>query len=448
MKAILSLVAASGLFMAGCLAPTASLPPAPPLPPAHGTLSVAFLDVGQGDATVWQLPDGSVVVYDCGPPLANSSVNPVKAYLRSIGHAQGSKIWALIASHGHLDHMGGCQDVLADYEVEHIFEVWYDGPDTPNSYNRWISQIVAENTTVHTAAETPFLDGEQIFHQHDQLALPPNATQAGLRAEILWPPAPHIASWGEIGLYSLAVRWSFGSVDFCTDGDIERDQEVALASMGQDLNCEVYLVGHHGSAGSSSASWIAKMSPKAAVVSFGENDYGHPTAPALCRVQSSGAKVFATHRVGTVTVTTDGTTFRVTPDTPEMQDYCAAGASYWPAPPPPPPPPPPTNNTTAPPPFAITATVSDDTPCQFTTVTVHVRALRGPTGVEGASVDSTWHYKASTATESGITDASGHVALARYISGASAGYAVAVELVATSGSETALASTSFTPQAC
>ena len=456
-KGVLSLAAALGLLAAGCLAPTASIPPPPSAPPpVHGTLTVAFVDVGQGDATVWQLPDGSIIVYDCGPPADNSSLNPVTGYLRSIGRLAGSKVWAVIASHGHLDHMGGCEEVLADYEVEHIYELWYDGPDTPNSYNRWVSQVVAENATVHTAVETPFLDDEQVFGQHDQLTLPPNATQAGLRAAILWPPPPHVSSWDEIGLFSVVIRWSFGAVDFCTAGDIERDQEVALASLPEDLNCEVFLVGHHGSAGSNSQEWLAKMGPKAAVVSFGENSYGHPTAQALCRLQSAGAKVFATERLGTVTATTDGSAFNLAPDAPEAKDYCAAGASYWPpAPPPSPPPPPPpapppapANNTTTPPPLAITAEVSDDTPCQYTTVTVHVRATRGTAASAGASVDSTWRYKTSAPTESGTTDASGHVALSRYISGASAGYTVVVEVSAFEGGQSAAASTSFTPRAC
>jgi beta-lactamase superfamily II metal-dependent hydrolase len=71
------------------------------------------------------------------------------------------------------------------------------------------------------------------------------------------------------------------------------------------------------------------MGPSLALVSFGENSYGHPTADALCRVQQSGALVYATHRVGNLVARTDGVGITVSPSAPEMQDYCVAGASYW-----------------------------------------------------------------------------------------------------------------------
>jgi beta-lactamase superfamily II metal-dependent hydrolase len=402
------------------------------------------VDVGQGDATVWQLPDGSIVVYDCGPPAGNATSNAVVGYLTSIGHAPGTKVFALIASHGHLDHIGGCEEVLASYEVAHIYEVWYEGPDAPNSYNRWITDVINENATVHTARATEFLESEQVFHQGDPLALPQGAFDDGLRAQVLWPANAAVPPWADIGLYSLAVRWSFGNIDFCTDGDLESDQEAAMASSASALNCEIYLVGHHGSAYSSSSAWLSKMRPTVAVVSVGENDYGHPTSSALCRVQQAGGMVFATERLGTITVTTDGVAARVAPNQPETIAYCAAGASYWPvvAPPPPPAPPPGTAN------LSITASPSSTDPCQYTTVTVEAHVARETSPVAGTLVNSTWHYKTSTPTESGTTDASGDVSMSRYISGANADYTVVVDVEASSGAERATASTSFTPRAC
>ena len=37
------------------------------------------------------------------------------------------------------------------------------------------------------------------------------------------------------------------------------------------------------------AAWLARMDPELAVVSYGENGYGHPTSEALCRIQQAGA---------------------------------------------------------------------------------------------------------------------------------------------------------------
>lgn len=75
-------------------------------------LRVHFVDVGQGDGVVWKLPGGGFAVYDCGPPVAGAAGNPVVARLRALGLPPGGTLHALVASHGHLDHVGGCEEVL------------------------------------------------------------------------------------------------------------------------------------------------------------------------------------------------------------------------------------------------------------------------------------------------------------------------------------------------
>jgi competence protein ComEC len=118
------------------------------------------------------------------------------------------------------------------------------------------------------------------------------------------------------------MRLSYGSTDFCFQGDIEDKQEKVLAGYSQDLNCEVYLAGHHGSRYASSAPWLAKMDPEWSVVSSGPNSYGHPTKEALRRIHQAGARVYITRDLGTVSVETDGTSVKVMPDTPDAKDNC------------------------------------------------------------------------------------------------------------------------------
>src|SRR6185369_12550173 len=139
------------------------------------------------------------------------------------------------------------------------------------------------------------LSGDVQFHQWDQIPLP--ATAAGIQAQIMWPPAP-ASTWSTIADSSIAVRLSYGTTDYCFQGDIETAQEASLASEARDLNCEVYLIGHHGSRYASSNAWLTMIHPTYAPVSFGTNTCGHPTSEALCRVQTAGASVFATHRLG------------------------------------------------------------------------------------------------------------------------------------------------------
>jgi competence protein ComEC len=305
---------------------TGAPPAAAPLP--SGTLRVHYVDVGQGDGVVWELPDGSLVVYDCGDVPSAGREDPMVRHLRDVlQRPPGSEVHALVASHGHKDHVGGCDGVLETYRVGHVYEAWYDGPDRPASYDRFRDRVLAEGAQLHTLQPTDASSSEQVFRRWDPLVLPPGANAT---ATFFWPEATE-TDWDAVAEGSLGVRLVFGATSFCFQGDVETAQENRLAAedSARDLSCDAYLVGHHGSREASGAAWLRRMSPSLAVVSFGENPYGHPTSAALCRVQQTGATVYATHRAGTVTLESDGRGVRVVTGTPETKDYCAAGASYW-----------------------------------------------------------------------------------------------------------------------
>lgn len=283
-------------------APVPAAAPDAPAAPA-GTLRVHYLDVGQGDGTVWELPDDSLVVYDCGPPAEDAARNPMVSYLRdTLGRPEGSRLTALLASHGHLDHVGGCEEVLAAYDFERIYDTDYGGDDAPASYHRFRGSIEAEGAT---------LVGLPSIRPGEPLPLP------SAKATFLWPPAFAPGGWDAIAEASLVVRLQHGATSFCFQGDIEEQQERQLEGA-----CDVYLVGHHGSKYASSAPWLARMGPSIAVVSYGPNEYGHPTPEALCRVQQAGAQVHATAGAGAIIVESDGASVRATWENSVSQDFC------------------------------------------------------------------------------------------------------------------------------
>lgn len=296
---------------------------------ANGTLRVHYVDVGQGDAVVWELPGGGVIVYDCGPAAATPDDNPLVRHLRdAMGLKPGATIHALVASHGHLDHIGGCDEVFDLYHVLHVYDTWYEGEDAPKSYQRFKAKVEAEGATLHRMASSG-APGADTFGIGTALTLPTAAREAGAEARILWPGAYQGSDWDDIARNSIVVRLTFGATSACFQGDIETREEANLAARPMEDGCTVYLAGHHGSRHASSEAWLARMSPSVAVVSFGENSYGHPTSEALCRVQQAGATLYATHRSGGVSVELDGVDARVVRGDAETRDYCAAGASYW-----------------------------------------------------------------------------------------------------------------------
>ncbi len=411
-----------------------------------GRLTVHVLDVGQGDATVWQLPGGGLALYDCGGGRSSSDEQPVTTFLtQKLGLAPGAPIDLLVVSHGHLDHLRECEEVLETYQVEHIVDVWYTGPDRTQAYRAFQQAALAEGAQLWTVAGVPGLSDERRLEAGDRLPLPWAAQEAGVQAQALWPPGPMVDRWDEIAETSLVVRLSHGAVDVCFQGDITTDEEATILASTPGIDCEGYLVGHHGSAQASGAAWLAHLAPEVAAVSFGKNTHGHPTSEALCRVQSTGASVYATHRLGDLELTSDGTDLTVAPDEPETQDHCQAGAGYWE-----------TGPTGTDEPTAeidgnltVEARPSDPEPCRHTDVTIHAQVIDGNgTGVSNATVETTWRYKTSSPQETATTDTAGWGNTTRYISGASAGYTVEVEVRAWTADHGGQTTTGFTPRDC
>ena len=79
-------------------------------------LSVTFVDVGQGDSAVMELPDKKTIVVDTGRTGKETA-----AYLRYQGKRD---IDALVLTHSHPDHTGGMEYLMKRFSVK---EIWDNG---------------------------------------------------------------------------------------------------------------------------------------------------------------------------------------------------------------------------------------------------------------------------------------------------------------------------------
>ena len=126
---------------------------------------------------------------------------------------------------------------------------------------------------------------------------------------------------GPVGTYSdsnngsLVLRVDFGETSFLFTGDMEQKAEGDLLEAGADVRAAVLKVGHHGSQTSSSQAFLEAVEPSIAVISVGEgNDYGHPSADVLSRLEALGAELYRTDTQGEIIVRSDGQTLTVTTD--------------------------------------------------------------------------------------------------------------------------------------
>lgn len=241
------------------------------------SFSLTMLDVGQGLSILVQA-DGEYLLYDGGGRGASSYV---VAYLQQ--HTVTELEW-LIASHYDEDHISGLVGVLHTTPVEQALM-----PDYTTD-----TQIYQSLQNVLGEKNVPVIYPVQ----GDTFSL------GGAEIQVVGPQNYDYDSDND---KSLCLRICYGNFQCLLTGDAEQDAEQDMVASGQDLTCDLYVVGHHGSSSSTSEELLDAASPAYAFLSVGEdNPYGHPTAQTLNALQQHGITLYRTDQQGEVTVYSNG----------------------------------------------------------------------------------------------------------------------------------------------
>lgn len=265
--------------------------------PRTPEMQLTFLNVGQGDAIVLRTPTGHTAVIDCGPgPTEESDFDAGDKVVAPFLQKNGiNTIDALVISHPHEDHIGGAESVMRDFDVKNVLDA---GIAHPSGTYQKILETVRERSIPYRR-----LKRGQVIDLHD-----------GVKMEVLNPTPDATEADGdeEINNLSVVLRVTFGKTSFLLTGDAEKKAEDEILSSCKNASADVLKVGHHGSSDSTSAEWLAAVRPAVAVISVGwKNHFGHPSPPTLKRLQEAGVQVYRTDENGGITVTSNGSTIRV-----------------------------------------------------------------------------------------------------------------------------------------
>lgn len=253
---------------------------APAATTALDNLVVRFVDVGQGDASIIEFPDGKTMLIDT--PTGEAAT--VKSQLAADGR---NTIDWLVATHPDADHIGGLDTIISTMDVR---SVW--APEVNSStktYTRFLTATADKGLSIE-----PCYAGRTV------------ASGENYTAELLWPEQG--ASYSEDNAYSAIIKVTYGNSTFLFTGDAPAAAQ-KLCGAG---HVDVLKVAHHGSASGMDTELASKLTPSAAVISYGQNNYGHPTQVVLDALAGVGTHVYGTRVNGTVTAASDGTTVSVT----------------------------------------------------------------------------------------------------------------------------------------
>jgi len=254
-----------------------------------GEFALYFLNIGQGDSQLVNLPGDVQVLIDGGKGAQ------ILNELGKILAPTDRYIDLVVATHPDLDHYGGLIDVLKNYEVGAILTNGRGG--AAGAFKEFQNVIVERKVSeVHLLAGDAIRYGETKFAVLNptpkDLAerMPVNASGIVLLLEHAGLPSCDDSS-------ALCVRGL--RVLYTADVDTKKEAELAQK---YDLAADILKVGHHGSKYSSGNTFLNEVQPKLAFIEVGKNNYGHPTAEALTRLANIGAQVFTTQEQGTMKV--------------------------------------------------------------------------------------------------------------------------------------------------
>jgi competence protein ComEC len=249
----------------------ASAPPAPPR-----LLTISFLDVGQGDATLIQDPTGAAILFDGGPPEARAA-----RLIRNLGVKRLSLV---VATHQSRDHQGGLHEVLRRFKVG----LFLDGGDGTRDPDFRALEAEADARGIRRVAARA---GEML-------------RAGGLTIQILSPdprgPGPPS---GDPNSRAVVAVVRDGGFSLFLSADAESPSLLPL-----DLPPVTAMkVPHHGSADPGLPQVLARLRPRVAAIEVGaHNLYGHPRPTTLAALHKAVARVYRTDRDGTVKLTVSG----------------------------------------------------------------------------------------------------------------------------------------------
>ena len=229
-------------------------------------LRVSVLDVGQGQCVVLQF-DGKIYMVDCG---GDGAADAAISYLGELGI---HRLDGLILSHYDLDHCNGAAELLYRIPADVVY-----------------LPVAEDENGVLPEIEAAARDMEIFWVSDDILIQTKNA------AFRLFAPLGAASDNDNC----LTCLLTVGNFDTLITGDLSTAGELRLLYR-QDLpDVELLVVGHHGAASSTGNQLLQAVTPEIAVISVGDNTYGHPAAQTLTRLESAGCQVYRTDLQGTI----------------------------------------------------------------------------------------------------------------------------------------------------
>ncbi len=250
-------------------------------------LLVYFLNVGQGDAALIKYPTGERLLIDTGKD------STLFRELDKVLPWYDKRIDYVLITHGDLDHVGAMMDLLDRYAVSKIFVSEFFGQiDIEKEIQ---TRVQSEPAQIH------------MLKAGDTLTF---GTTIQNQFKILHPDSNCMNQYKNENDCSLVGLLTYGEHEFLFTGDIGKEVERQILNQIPE-SIEVLKVAHHGSKNSTDEQFIQKIKPQHAILSYGENKYGHPAPEVITTLTNASSTIWKTKEATTIVAASSGTSLSV-----------------------------------------------------------------------------------------------------------------------------------------
>ncbi len=290
-----------------------------------GVCRVHFVDVGQGDCMIIELPDDKIMVIDAGDRDSEIEV-AIENYISKL---QITQIDYMIATHQDADHIGNMDAFFDNTQVNYVYRpyVLYQGTkDTSgwaSGFNKGCTNAQGGKVST-TATYYNFLQmildesgcGYEFYNKDTYISgnALVNSQNLPYYFDFLTPTAEiQNIKYTDANDYSPIVLFNYCGVDILFTGDAEAEvMQEYLTHYGSSYDIDVLKVGHHGSLTSTSDAYVKALRPEYSVIQVGEgNSYNHPRQQVLDILYNNNSLVYRNDKNGDIvlTICPDGTFF-------------------------------------------------------------------------------------------------------------------------------------------
>jgi competence protein ComEC len=261
-------------------------------------MKVHYIDTGESDSILIE-SDGHYMLIDAG------DVDDKATIVNYLTQQEIKKLDYLVLTHPHADHIGAASDVVNSFTIGKIIMP----PKTNNTkvYETLLDTIANKNLRI----TKPIVGDSYVIGNATFTILAPNSMNYG----------------SNINNYSISLRLVNGKNSFLFIGDCETEAIADILANKQPLDSDVLLCGHHGSKTSTTDDLLKAVTPTYAVISVGENSYGHPSDSTLSLLKKYQISTYRTDENGTIIATSTGDNITFAAKATDLSDVYTSTSS-------------------------------------------------------------------------------------------------------------------------